>query len=111
MLRISGRGYVMRSPRKNDLPPLNFDTLAQIDLPNGRKGKHHQLIVQVLDDLEQLDDGRAIKIPLGDFEGTVADIRSAILRATKKKNLKISTSSDDNFFYLWKNGTNGNGHK
>lgn len=76
--------------------------MSQSDLPNGRKGKHHQLIVQVLDDLEQLADGRAIRVPLADFEGTVADIRSAILRATKKKKLKISTSSDSDFFYLWK---------
>lgn len=101
----------MHSLRKNDRPSVNFDTLSQVDLPHGRKGKHHQLILQVLEDLEQLEDGRAIKVPLGDFEGTVADIRSAILRATKKKNLKISTSSDDNFFYLWKTDSTGNGHK
>jgi hypothetical protein len=101
----------MHSPRKNYRPDINFETLSQSDLPNGRRGKHHQLILHVLDDLEQLGDGRAIKVPLADFEGTVADIRSAILRATKKKNLKISTSSDDEFFYLWKAGTNGDGRK
>ncbi len=98
----------MRAPGKNDGAKVNFQTLSQSDLPNGRKGKHHQLIVRVIQDLDQLDDGRAIRVPLADFEGTVADIRSAILRATKKKNLKISTSSDDNFFYLWKsNGATG----
>ncbi len=101
----------MGTPKKNDRPSANFDTVAQVDLPNGRRGKHHHLIVQVLDDLGQLDDGRAIKIPLTDFEGTAADIRSAVLRATKKKNLKVSTSSDDKFFYLWKADSNGNGHK
>ncbi len=95
----------MSSSPKNRLPIVNFQTMSQSDLPNGRKGKHHKLIVQVLDDLDQLHDGRAIKVPLADFEGTVADIRSAILRATKKKKLNISTSSDDNFFYLWKAGT------
>ena len=94
----------MRSPRKNNSSEINFETLAQADLPNGRRGKHHQLILEVLEDLEQLEVGRAIKVPLATFEGTVADIRSAILRATKKKDLKISTSSDDKFFYLWKAG-------
>lgn len=101
----------MSSPRKSDRPYVNFETLSQSDLPNGRRGKHHQLILQVLDDLKQLEDGRAIKIPLADFEGTVADIRSAILRATKKKSLNIATSSDDSFFYLWKADGNGDGLK
>jgi hypothetical protein len=101
----------MHPPRKNDRPDVNFETLSQSELPNGRRGKHHQLILQVLADLEQLEDGRAIKVPLTDFEGTVADIRSAILRATKKRNLKISTSSDDNFFYLWNAGSNSDGRK
>ena len=92
----------MGTSRHNGQSRTNFQTMSQNDLPNGRKGKHHQLIVQVLEDLEQLSDGRAIRVPLAGFEGTVADIRSAILRATKKKKLKISTSSDDEFFYLWK---------
>ena len=92
----------MNTSSKNGRPKSNFQTLSQEDLPTGRKGKHHQLIVHVLEDLDQLTDGHAIKVPLADFEGSVADIRSAILRATKKKNLKVSTSSDDEFFYLWK---------
>ena len=90
------------TPSKNGRQGRNFETLPQSDLPNGRRGKHHPLLVQVLQDLEQLRDGRAIKVPLADFEGSVADIRSAILRATKKKQLKISTSSDEDFFYVWK---------
>jgi hypothetical protein len=80
----------------------NFKTISQIDLPSGRKGKHHPLLVQVLKDLENLADGRAMKIPLADFSGSIADIRSAIHRATRKQKVEIATSSDDEFFYVWK---------
>ncbi len=91
----------MNTPKKKN-GKTNFESISQGELPNGRKGKHHPLLVQVLEDLEQLADGRAIKIPLADFEGEVADIRSAISRATKKKKLDVATSSDENFFYVWK---------
>ena len=109
-------GYDVKGKNRVTAPlPANFTTISEIDLPNGRKGKHHSLLVKVLQDLEQLADGRAIKIPLADFGGSVADIRSAISRATKKAHLEIATSSDDQFFYVWKpslangNGANGNG--
>ena len=80
----------------------NFESISQVDLPSGRKGKHHSLLVKVLNDLDELAEGRAMKIPLADFPGSVADIRSAISRATKKKDLEVATSSDDEFFYVWK---------
>ncbi len=80
----------------------NFESIAKELLPNGRKGKHHLMIVQVLEDLKSLDPGRAIKIPIADFPGTAADIRSAISRATKKRDIEIATSSDELYFYVWK---------
>jgi len=80
----------------------NFQTVDQSDLPNGRKGKHHPLVFKVLNDLETLSEGRAIKIPLSDFPGSVAEIRSAINRATTKRDIQVATSSDDEFFYVWK---------
>ncbi len=80
----------------------NFKTLSQNDLPNGRKGKHHPLVLKVLNDLESLSSGRAMKIPLADFAGSVAEIRSAINRATSKHDIEVATSSDDKFFYVWK---------
>lgn len=84
--------------RKDD----NFESILQVDLPSGRKGKHHSLLLQVLEDLDELQDGRAIRIPLSVCGGSVADIRAAIFRATNKRDLEIATSSDDEFFYVWK---------
>lgn len=80
----------------------NFESILQLDLPSGRKGKHHSLLLRVLQDLEQLQDGRAIRIPLAACDGSVADIRAAIFRATNKRHFEIATSSDDEFFYVWK---------
>jgi hypothetical protein len=80
----------------------NFESILQSDLPSGRRGKHHSLLVRVLEDLERIADGRAIRIPLTEFDGSVADIRAAIFRATGKLRIEIATSSDDDFFYVWK---------
>jgi hypothetical protein len=91
-----------------------FETITQSSLPTGRKGKHHRLLAQVLDELPRLTDGRAIRIPLAEFPGSVADIRSAIHRATKKLKVQVATSSDDEFFYLWKptdDGSPGEGEQ
>ncbi len=91
----------MATKRRQD-KDINFDTISQADLPNGRKGKHHSLLVRVLEDLERLHDGRAIRIPLAECGGSVADIRAAVFRATSKRSFDIATSSDDEFFYVWR---------
>lgn len=77
-------------------------TISQNDLPAGRKGKHHPMLLDVLDALEDLEEGRAIKVPLTDYSGTLADMRSAIHRATRKRDMEVLTSSDDEYLYVWK---------
>ena len=96
----------MKDLNKAAAKPSNFENISQGDLPNGRKGKHHLLLMKVLEDLERLPEGRALKIPLADFVGSVADIRSAISRATKNIEVDIATSSDEQFFYVWKPDSN-----
>lgn len=80
----------------------NFQTILQTALPFGRKGKHHEIVQALLEDLEQLDTGRAIRIPLSDLPDTIPNVRSALNRATRKRNLVVATSSDNDFFYVWK---------
>jgi hypothetical protein len=85
----------------------NFETVEQRDLPNGRKGKHHTMLARVVDDLQQLADGHAIRMPLMEYpDFTVADLRSAIHRATAKLGLTVATSSDDEYLYVWKPADN-----
>ncbi len=80
----------------------SFGTISQEDLPFGRKGKHSGIIQQLLNDLEVLQDGRALKIPLAELPDSKANIRSALNRATRKRNMLVATSSDDAYFYIWK---------
>jgi hypothetical protein len=94
----------MPTTKKNP-SPRNFKTVSQVELPSGRTGKHHEVVGQLLDDLERLEDGRAIKIPLAELPDSKENVRSALNRATRKRNLQVSTSSDDGYFYIWKQGS------
>jgi len=96
---VSIRKYDMATRKQKD---DNFESILQADLPSGRKGKHHSLLVRVLQDLERIEEGRAIRIPLAECNGSVADIRAAVFRATEKRHFRIATSSDNEFFYIWK---------
>jgi hypothetical protein len=68
-----------------------------------RRGKHRELIGGILQDLETLPAGAAIKVPLDGTGGvTLANLRSALHRAAAGLKLQIETASDDHCFYIWK---------
>lgn len=68
-----------------------------------RRGKHHDLIGGIVEDLKTLPAGSAIKVPLDGTEGvTLANLRSALHRAAATLKLELETSSDDGNFYIWK---------
>ena len=79
-----------------------FQSIAQEDVPKGRDGKHKQIILQLLEGLDQLKEGSAMKIPLADLPDTKENIRSALSRATKQQKIEIATSSDETYLYVWK---------
>jgi hypothetical protein len=79
-----------------------FKSISQTELPQGRNGKHRQIVTQILSDLEQLSVGDALKIPLDQLPDTKENIRSALNRATRQKGLNIATSSDDQYLYAWR---------
>ncbi len=87
-----------RTSSKNSI----FESISQNDLPEGRKGKHHSIVAQVLHDIDELEVGRALKIPISQLPDTKANIRSALNRTSKQKSLEIATSSDDEYLYVWK---------
>ena len=68
-----------------------------------RRGKHHDLIGGIVDDLATLPEGSAIKVPLDGTSGvTLANLRSALHRAAANLKVELETSSDDGHFYIWK---------
>jgi hypothetical protein len=81
--------------------PTHFKTMVQLDVPQGRNGKHKLIVTTILKDLDRLKAGAAIKIPLADLVGSKEKVRSALNRATRKAGRKVATASDATFLYVW----------
>jgi hypothetical protein len=81
---------------------MRFKSVLQADVPKGRDGKHKQIITQLLSDIAQLEDESALKIPLTELPDTKENIRAALSRAAAQQKLSISTSSNDEYLYVWK---------
>lgn len=88
------------SPRSNKVS-MHFRTMDQGDVPQGRNGKHKQIVTTILKDLDNLEANSAIKVPLADLAETVAKVRSALNRATRKDGRNVATATDANFLYVW----------
>ena len=82
-------------------PPMNFKTMAVPDVPHGRNGKHKDIVTRILSDLDQMVEGRALKVPLVDLAESKERVRSALNRATRKAGLKVMTASDEDYLYVW----------
>jgi TusA-related sulfurtransferase len=78
-----------------------FQSILQIDVPKGREGKHKQIILKLIDALEKLSPGSALKIPLAELPDSKENIRSALSRATRQKKIDVATSSDETYLYVW----------
>ena len=94
----------MNSRDKNKPAPMNFNSVSQTELPQGRNGKHKTIVVKLLDDLDRLQPGQALKIPLSDLPDSKENIRSALNRATTIKGIDVATSSDAEHLYVWLRG-------
>jgi hypothetical protein len=88
------------SPRANKTAK-NFKTMAQSDVPQGRNGKHKEVITQILSDLDQVPVGIALKVPLAELTESKEKVRSALNRAIHKGGRHVSTASDATFLYVW----------
>ena len=82
-------------------PPMNFKSMPQLDVPQGRNGKHKAIVTKILSDLEQIDGGLALKVPLEHLVDSKEKVRSALNRATRKGARKVATASDETFLYVW----------
>ena len=79
----------------------HFKTMAMVDVPRSRNGKHKKIVDIILRDLDQLGAGAAFKVPLADLGDTKENVRSALNRATRKSHRDVATATDENFLYVW----------
>ena len=84
---------------------MHFQTMVQADLPQGRNGKHREIVTTILSDLDRLSTGSALKVPLAELVESKEKVRSALNRATRRAGRKVMTASDTNYLYVW-NGDN-----
>ena len=90
----------MRRPQGKKAP-MHFKTMEQADVPQGRNGKHQLIVTTIVNDLDNLQDGAAIKVPLAQLEQSKEKVRSALNRATRKAGRKVATASDADNLYVW----------
>jgi hypothetical protein len=79
----------------------HFATMAQVDVPQGRNGKHKSVVTAIIADLDKLETGAALKIQLTELDDSKENIRSALNRATRKQRRNVATASDGQFLYVW----------
>ena len=79
----------------------NFKTVTASEVPTGRNGKHKAIVVEILENLETLKQGNALKVRLSELPDSKVNVRSALNRATRKMKIKVATAADGDFLYIW----------
>jgi len=83
--------------------PPNFASSMISAIPRGRKGKHNLIVSMILDDLANLDAERALLVPLDSLaEEKMENVRSALNRATRQRNMLVATATDEKYLYIWR---------
>ena len=80
---------------------MNFKSMRQADVPHARNGKHKLIVTRILSDLDQIESGTALKVPLAQLQESKEKVRSALNRATRKRGRSVATASDETFLYVW----------
>jgi hypothetical protein len=75
--------------------------MAQMDVPQGRNGKHKGIVSAILAELGDLKAGEALKIELAELNDSKENVRSALNRASHKLNRPLATAADAEFLYVW----------
>jgi hypothetical protein len=88
--------------KKKILPVSKYRQVEIADLKTGRRGKHHDLVQGIVQELATLQPGSALEIPLDETGGvSLANLRSAVHRAASSRGLEIETVADEGNFYVW----------
>ena len=93
-----------KDSKASDKPPeLKYRQVKINGLDKTRRGKHYDLVLGILQQLRTLPPGSAMEIPLADVGGIgLANLRSAVHRASTSHALEIETLADEKNFYVWR---------
>src|SRR5579864_8047177 len=92
-----------RPPMGRNGNDTHYAALNRSDVPQGRKGKHRKAVADILGDLSKLNAKQAIKIPLSSLNGEkMQNLRSALNRVTRERDIPVETSSDEKYLYVWR---------
>ena len=80
-----------------------FESIDRSDVPHTRKGKHRGIVEQILEGIGGLRSKKALKIPRSALgSAKIENIRAALTRASTRVEMNLATSSDDEYFYVWR---------
>ena len=88
--------------KKAKLFKPTFETMHQIDVPQSRNGKHRRIVDDILADVENLEAGEAVKVPIRVLGDTKENVRAALSRESKKRRTPIATAADAEHLYIWR---------
>jgi hypothetical protein len=89
--------------KKSDSPTTSkYRQVRLSTLRKGRRGKHHNLVEGILEELELVPPDSALEIPLDGVGIGLANVRSAVHRGAAARGLEIETLADEKNFYVFK---------
>ncbi len=92
----------MTQERKEEPAPIVFQSIHQQEAPKGRDGKHKKVVSRLIDEINRLAPSMALKVPLAELPDSKENLRAALNRATRQKGMRVATSSDSSYLYMWK---------
>lgn len=92
-----------REKRVSQESRQRFESIHRSAVPQTRKGKHHGIVEQILQQLGGLRGKKALKISRAELgSARIEHVRAALTRASTKMKLPLATKLDDQYFYVWR---------
>jgi hypothetical protein len=94
------------------LPPRNghFEAVDRREIPHDRKGKHHEIVAQIMQDVQTLKATSALRVPRSELGAVkIEHLRAALSRAAAKAGVALASRADDDFLYIWAASSRRNG--
>lgn len=80
----------------------SFEAIDRKKVPHDRKGKHHEIVAQIMQDVESLKSTSALRIPRSRLgKAKIEHLRAALNRAAAKEGIALASRVDDHFIYIW----------